>query len=262
MIKTLSILLLGCFIITVSAQQKKTIPNLLLNDLHAFDALSKPQRIAYLTLKKAAADEFIKEKYFTCLLKISEAEKIFDKDYELYFWRGLCYTQWGDSEEVIASYQKVLRQYQENITVAMNLFEICYTSKLYEKCLMINNKLRTLYTKEQFPRHHIPLLEFKRLVCLKKMNEIKPDSALDTEIMVLSKLYNSNQDSPFAYYVDALNCYGKKELDRGDSMVGSAEYVFEGQNVILWNKALSDMGYIEEHRFARAFFYRNVDLED
>ncbi len=261
MIKVFTTLILICLANLSSAQQNKVMPGLLMKDKHAFGALPKSKRIKYLTLKQEAANEFLKEKYFTCVLKTLEAEKVFSQDYEIYFWRGICYAQWDDRAGAIEEYQKVLRAYQNNITVAMNLFEVCYTSKQYANCILINNKLRTLYGENEFPKHHVPLLEFKRLICLKKIDSIRPDPSLKKEIRLLSKLYNSNQDSPFAYYVQALEQYEKKRFDSGDIRVDSAVYVFGQENVILWNKALSDMGFIEEFRFSRAFFYRDIDLE-
>jgi len=262
MIKLIIPLIFLSLSLLTSAQQPKVMPDLVLKDQHAFEALSKPERIKYLKLKKEAAGEFVKEKYFTCILKTIEAEKVFSQDYEIYFWRGLCYAQWNDVEGSIDMYQKVLRAYQDNITVAMNLFEVCYTSKQYANCILINNKLRSLYGKPHFPRHHVPLLEFKRLICLKKINEIQPKPSFDKEIKLLSALYTHNQDSPYAYYVDALNHYEKKEFELGDGRVDSAVYVFDEVHVVLWNKALSDMGYIQEFRFSRSLFYHDVDLEN
>lgn len=213
---------------------------------NVFNALPKSERLRFTGLKQKAREAQKQEKFFTCLITISDAEVIFSQDPELLYLKGMCLAQIQDVDKAIESYKKVLFINPSNVMALMNMVEINYFAVRYKESIKYINRINEI-AEGAGRKGLFPLMDFKHLIILTKLTKEAPDEYKE-ELKKVGEKYTYMDDSPFYYYKQALSSLISGDKHEGLIWIYKAYYIFKEPEVIKnWNKALVDTGYIGAH---------------
>jgi len=208
-----------------------------------FKKLPEAERVEYVKLKNKAFKARESEKYLTCLVQIFDAQVIFEDDMDLLFLNGICHAQLHDVDKAIFYYDKVLKIDPAHIFTLMNVIEINYFSGRYEEAIKYIKKVNSI-VDSRANGQHLPLLDFKHLICLYKLSEKDPGK-YKAEIDKVTAKYTFMDDHAFYYYANALKSFDAGDKQEGLIWILKAYLIFEKPAMIeVWNKALIDTDYI------------------
>lgn len=208
-----------------------------------FATLEESDRQRYIVHKQNAFKARQSEKYFTCLNEISDARAIFSEDMDLLFLKGLCRAQIHDVDKAIEYYKQVLEIDHTHVFALMNIIEINFFAGRYEDTLEHIDQVSSI-VESRASGQNLPLVDFKRLICLTKLSKQDADK-YGAEVGKVKLKYSNMDDNPFYYFAKALEEFDKGEKQEGLIWILKAYLIFENPATIeMWNKALVDTGYI------------------
>lgn len=210
-----------------------------------FESLPLEARTEYVKLKRKATEASRKQKYFTCMVAISDALNIFPEDMDLIWLQGICRAQIHDVDAAIIHYDEVLKINPTHVPSLMNLVEINFFAGRYEET--VNHIVDLNKLLKSRGNTTLPLLNFKYLISVAKLAKENP-AKYGAELQRLYSLHTYMEDNPYYYYANAL-----KNFDAGDKQEGliwilKAYLIFNSPPLIeTWNKALVDTDFIGAH---------------
>jgi len=199
-----------------------------------FQELSDEKKKEYGEHKKRAISGHQNGKVFTCLVAINKAQAIFESDIDLLWLEGICYAEMHNVDEAIKYYEQVMKIHPQHMPTLMNLVEINYFDKRYERALHWAKVVNVLIDNFGKENDRMPLMEYKRLVCLVKLS--KKDDKYKAELAKQYKRYNHMDENPYYYFANALREMDAGKKEEGLIWILKAYIIFRDPLVIeSWN---------------------------
>ena len=229
-----------------SSAQSPTVKARLKKIGEEFKALPETKRVEYLKYREKAFKAVQSGKYLTCLIKINDAQVIFQNDLDLIFLNGVCHAEIQDIDKAIEYYQKILAINPHHINTLMNLVEINYFAGRYEETVKYTHLINSMI-ESRANGQRMPLLDFKLLISLTKLSKANPEK-YQAELDKIRAKYTFMDDTPFYYYANALESFDAGDKQEGLIWILKAYLIFKTPAMIeIWNKSLVDTGYIGAH---------------
>ena len=214
-----------------------------------------PNQKAFLNLPAESRKDFLKhleesgrlfqqKRIFEALDELEKTSKIFADSPEIYNLRGSCFIEMRAFDKALEQFKKADALSKDNPSIEFNIAEVYFCTKEWKKsCDLLEKILKGMLekVKEGQPENTAlsRLVEFKILLCKKKLG-------LKDEVLILSKKYDDQDDSPFYYYVEAANAYDAANLVKAEEWLAVAGRVFQNPNVIApWQDTMVEYGYIK-----------------
>ncbi len=229
-----------------SASAQDPIVNKRLKEIgERFEQLPLEARTEYVKLKRKATEASRRQKFFTCMVAIEDALKIFPDDMDLIWLQGICRAQIHDVDAAIYHYDNVRKINPNHVPTLMNLVEINFFAGRYEKTaeyiVYINKLIKSR------GNNSLPLLDFKYLISLSKLAKKDP-AKYGAELEKMYDLRGYMEDNPYYYYANALKNFDSGDKQEGLIWILKAYLIFNSPPLIeTWNKALVDTGFIGAH---------------
>jgi tetratricopeptide (TPR) repeat protein len=213
----------------------------------AADALL-PNQQAFLNLPEEKRKDFIKhfseanrvfqqKRIFETLDELEKASAIFKDSPEIHNLRGSCFVEMRSFDKALAEFDKAAALSKNNPSIEFNIGEVYFVTKQWQKALDVFEKVM-----KALPPQNIALgrlVEFKKLLCLKKLDR-------KDEVTILAEKYDFLDDSPFHYYAKAALAYDNNDLVKAEEWLATASRIFQDPNVLApWQDTLVEYGYIK-----------------
>ena len=155
----------------------------------------------------------------------------------MYNLRGACYIEIRNIEKALENFEKALKLDPENLTVQFNLAEALYVSHDYAKALKAFTELLPHF-KDTDKNGIIPLLQFKRYICARKLD----NQPLAKE---LEGLYGPMDDTPYYYCIQAVMKYLGGDQNAAQEQVLSAFRIYQGTSALqAFTDAMTEAGIL------------------
>lgn len=209
-----------------------------------------PNQQAFLNLPEERRKEFIKhlteanrifqqKRVFETLDELDKASAIFKDSPEVHNLRGSCFVEMRAFEKAMAEFEKAADLSKDNPSIEFNIGEVFFVTKQWQKSLDIFEKVLKGLPPEKNTLALSRLVEFKILLCKKKLGK-------DDEALILSEKYDFLDDSPFYYYAKAALEYEKNNLIKAEEWLATANRIFQDPNVLApWQDTMVEYGYIK-----------------
>ena len=161
--------------------------------IQEFNNLPKTTRKNYIDQFRKAEQQFAQKRIMECLFSLMELEKLYTGNPGLYNLRGACYIEIHNIEKALENFEKAKELDPLNLTILFNLAETHYVNHDYSKAL---NAFTELLPSFKDNPGVVPLLQFKRYICARKLD----NQPLAGE---LEKLYGPMDDTPYYYCIQA-----------------------------------------------------------
>mgnify|MGYP001542507043 FL=1 len=202
-----------------------------------FNTLPEETRKQYIGKFQEAERFFAQKRTLESLFSLLELEKIFDGNPGLYNLRGACYIEIRNIEKALENFEKALKLDPENLTVQFNLAEALYVSHDYAKALKAFTELLPHF-KDTDKNGIIPLLQFKRYICARKLD----NQPLAKE---LEGLYGPMDDTPYYYCIQAVMKYLGGDQNAAQEQVLSAFRIYQGTSALqAFTDAMTEAGIL------------------
>jgi len=196
------------------------------------------------------ADTLFKQKrIFECLDEIHALHEIYDKNPASLNLEGACYVEFRSFEKARLAFAKALKANSGSFNVRFNLAEIEFVTENWEEALKqlgelakeakVNNQLGSM----------IPLIQFKMLLCLLKIDDLDGAKVILAETDFLD-------DSPLFYYGNAAMEYFSDRGAKAEVWLARAGRIFRNPSAIApWKDTLIEFGYI------KSFYGGDLEVE-
>ena len=229
----------------LALSQVPAIKNKILGLQNQFQALPKAERIEFVKFKMKASQASSKQKFFSCMIAISDARNIFKDDIELIWLEGICSAQIQDVDAAIGYYNEVLKINPHHLPSLMNLVEINFFAGRHAETVKHIEFVNALLDSKG--NDHLPLLDFKYLIAINKLAKLDPVKYNETR-QQLMKRYSYMDDHPYHYYAHALQEFDLGNKQEGLIWILKAYLIFKNSELIeVWNKTLIETNYIGAH---------------
>lgn len=239
--KATSFLALALLLTPVLAQEAPQEPSAEQADLlpaqRAFLNLPMERRQQFATHINRAVELFQQKRIFETLDELAKAEVIFDQSPDLANLRGSCYVEMRNFDRALAEFKRAAEMVPGNPSHDFNIAEVYFVTGEWQKSHDLFEKILKDLPDSNFPLKR--LIEFKVLLCLKKLDRSE-------EAAAMAKRYDFQDDSPFHYYAEAALAYEAGDVTKAEEWIARAGRVF-GDPVILapWQDTLVEYGYIK-----------------
>lgn len=171
-----------------------------------FNNLPETTRKEYITKFQQAEKLFAQKRTMECLFLMPELEKLFTGNPGLYNLRGACYIEIRNVKKALENFKMAQKLDPNNSTIQFNIAEAHYVNHDYATALKEFTTLLDTYKKQQQAGDIEPLLQFKRYICARKLQNADLAKQLET-------LHGPMDDTPYYYCVQAVMLYldNKKE---------------------------------------------------
>lgn len=210
----------------------------------------QPNQQAFLNLPEERRNEFIKylgeanrlfqqKRVFEAMEEIEKAEKIFADHPEIYNLRGSCFVEMRSFDKALADFQKALTYTKDNPSIEFNVGEVLFVTKEWKKALETFEKISKALPVDPSTLALRRLVEFKILLCKKKLG-------MNDEAKALAEKYDFLDDSPYYYYAQAAIAYDNNDLIKAEEWLAIANRIFQDPNILApWQDTLVEYGYIK-----------------
>lgn len=212
-----------------------------------FMNLNEATRNEYKKTFQTAVEEFQQKRIFTAIEHLKKAEKIFPKDVNAIFFRGLCYAELNEFAKAKEFYEAALELEPKHFGVRVNMAELAFFQHRWDSAYSQYNALVTDSPERLGDTKS--LTEMKMLICASYLASGEETKEKYAEIYKqLSGRYSYLDDTPYHYYASALQSYRQGKNEEGLEWVLKAYRVFsDPAKLTLWDKTLTDCGYLKEH---------------
>ncbi len=202
-----------------------------------FNALEQSVREDYIKKFVQAEQLFQQKRVIECLRVTEELEKLYAGNPGLYNLRGACYIEIKDIKNATRCFEKALSISPSNITFEFNLAECYFVSHEYKTAVEKFN-----YILKQLPDDASEfvksLLNFKLYICYLKLDDKENSEKLE-------KLYDSMDDVPYYYCVQAVKQYHAGNKEEGNKAYLSAASVYHDTSMLQpYIDAMQEAGFI------------------
>lgn len=241
-----TVILLFCVLVTPLVAQNITIPAEtkpsadkveLLSNQKAFLNLPEETRKTFIKHLSEADRVFQQKRIVEALAALDKAAAIFNDSPEIYNLRGSCYMEMRAFDKALAAFLKAADYAKDNPSLAFNIGEVYFVTKQWQKSLESFQKVLKNTPGDNIAL--VRLIEFKILLCLKKLDQ-------KDEVTILAEKYDFLDDSPFYYYAKAIIAYDKNDRVKAEEWLAIAGRIFKDSKITApWQDTLVEYGYIK-----------------
>ncbi len=213
------------------------------------DNLSKEKSQKYFEHYFRADTLFKQKRIFECLDEIHDLHEIYDKNPASLNLEGACYVEFRSFEKARLAFAKALTANPGNFNVRFNLAEIEFVTENWAESLKQLGELAKEAEKDKNLGTMLPLIKFKKLLCMLKTDDVEGAKAILAKTDFLD-------DSPLFYYGNAAMDYFADRGAEAEVWLSRAGRIFRNQNTIApWQDTLIEFGYI------KSFYGGDLEVE-
>ncbi|MCU0796995.1 MAG: tetratricopeptide repeat protein [Akkermansiaceae bacterium] len=201
--------------------------------------LPETRRTEFLRAIDKARELFGQKRIFETIDELHKARAIFVDSPDLENLLGACQVEFRAFDKAMDHFKRADTLAPESPNILFNVAEVYFVTKEWDKAEQMFSRILALLgdDKAQLPMARI--VEFKRLLCLIKLERID-------EARELAVKYDLFDDSPFPYYAEAAMAFHDgREVD-AELAIARGNRIFADAAVIApWQDTLMEFGYIK-----------------
>ncbi|TAG10770.1 MAG: hypothetical protein EAZ42_02705 [Verrucomicrobia bacterium] len=184
-----------------------------------------------------ASRYFQQKRIFEAMEEIRLAELIFSDSPQLLNLKASCFVEFRDFKNGEFWFKAALALDPNSTNIKFNVAEVYFVTGQWAKAVPLYEEIMQVMPPENIIQGR--LVEFKKLLCLKKLGR-------HDEVKILAEKYDFLDDSPFYYYSKAALAFADGDELKAEEWLGIARRIFTDPNTIAaWDDTLVEFGYIK-----------------